>query len=148
AEVERLSPVIHGQLGRELPGLWVIASGGGGRLSGSILFERPPAGWMPYFLAPGDHVELAGNRLRFDLAADRIDKGFRVEGDFGAVLAVEAAGDGGPLPAGTLRVGEGRPYTGGPLRRDALRVASWLTADRHGALWLGIPDTGPSRRAA
>jgi arylsulfatase A-like enzyme len=148
AEVEQLSPVIHGQLGHELPGLWVIASAGGGRLGGSILFERPPAGWMPYFLAPGDHVELAGNRLRFDLAADRIDKGFRVEGDFGAVLAVEAAGDGGPLPAGALRVGKGQPYNGSSLRRDALRATGWLTADRRGALWLGIPDTGPRRREA
>jgi arylsulfatase A-like enzyme len=109
-EVDRLAPVVHRQLGLELEGLWVLPDGlpEGARLSGSITFERPPARWVPYFLGPADRVELAGGRLRFDLAGERLAKGLRIEGDFGRVTAVAAALDGRPLPVGAIRTG-GQP---------------------------------------
>jgi len=92
--VDRLAPLIHGQLGRELPGLWLLPEGlpAGSHLSGSITFERPPRGWSPYFLGPEDHVELAGNRLRFELTMAPGGKGVRIDGGFGHVMDVEPAG--------------------------------------------------------
>ncbi|HBL25617.1 MAG TPA: hypothetical protein DD490_02150 [Acidobacteria bacterium] len=124
--VNRLAPVIHGQVARELPGLWIFREGGeGGRLAGSLTFERPPAGWRPYFTEPGDRIELSGTRLRFDLAGAAGGKGVRVEGDVGRILAVEAALDGRPLPAGGVRLGAGAAYTGGAVPPAALRAARW-----------------------
>ncbi len=99
--MDRLAPVIHGQLSKELPGLWVLPDIGldigpeglpaGSRLSGSIEFERPLRGWSPYFLGPEDHVELNGTRLRFDLTGAPGGKGLRIEGNFGRIVAVEPA---------------------------------------------------------
>ena len=102
---EQLAPVIHAQLAGELPGLLMLPEGlrTGSRLSGSITFERPPHGWRPYFLSPGDHVELTGTRLRFDLTGAPGGKGLRIEGGFGRVVAVEAALDGRPLPPAEVR---------------------------------------------
>lgn len=104
---ERLAPVIHDQLARELPGLWMVFDEkrelpAGSRLSGSITFARPPHGWRPYFLGPEDHVELAGTRLRFDLTGAPGGKGLRIEGAFGRIAAVEAFLDGRPLPPATV----------------------------------------------
>jgi arylsulfatase A-like enzyme len=108
-EVAKLQPVIHRQLDRELPGLRVFAAGlpAGSRLQGSLTLERPATGWDSYFLAEGDRVELAGNRVTFDLGGETLLKGFRLEGDFGAVPPVEARLDGKPLAAGQVRSGRG-----------------------------------------
>lgn len=122
--VGRLAPVIHDQLARELPGLWVVPEGlpAGSRLSGSIVFEHPPRGWRPYFLGPEDRVELAGARLRFDLTGAPAGKGLRIEGDFGRIAAVEALLDGSnPLPPGGVRLGANAAYAGGTVAPAALR---------------------------
>ena len=115
--VDRLAPVIHDQLARELPGLWVLPERwpAGSRLSGSITFERPPRRWIPYFLGPEDRVELAGTRLRFDLAGAPGGKGLRIEGAPGRVTAVEASLDGRPLSPGEVR----RWMRDGAVKRQA-----------------------------
>ena len=125
--VARLAPVIHEQLALELPGLWLLPEGlpAGSRLSGSIAFERPPRGWKPYFLGPEDRVELAGNRLRFDLTGAPGGKGLRIDGDFGRIAAVEASLDGRPLPSGGVRLGADAAYAGGPVAPAALRSPRW-----------------------
>ena len=118
-----VEPIVHEAEGA---GLWIFREGGeGGRLAGSLTFERPPAGWRPYFTEPGDRIELSGTRLRFDLAGAAGGKGVRVEGDVGRILAVEAALDGRPLPAGGVRLGAGAAYTGGAVPPAALRAARW-----------------------
>jgi arylsulfatase A-like enzyme len=118
-EVAKLQPVIHRQLDRELTGLRVFAAGlpAGSRIQGSLALDRPPAGWDSYFLAEGDRVELAGNRMSFDLGGETLLKGFRLEGDFGSVQSVEARVAGQPLPVLT---GRGARYAGGPLSPAAL----------------------------
>jgi arylsulfatase A-like enzyme len=128
-----LSPIIHDQLALELPGLWVFQEGpaglpAGSHLSGSIVFERAPRGWTPYFLGPEDRVELAGNRLRFDLTSAPGGKGLRIDGDFGRISAVEASLDGRPLPPGGVRLGADATYTGGTVTPAVLRSPHWPAA--------------------
>lgn len=150
--VDRLAPVIHDQLALELPGLWVLPDGlpAGSRLSGSIAFERPPAGWKPYFLGPEDRVELAGGRLRFDLTGAPGGKGLRIEGDFGRIAAVEASLDGRPLPPGGVRIGADAAYAGRPVAPAALRSPrSPLTGQRTGPslrLWMYDGSEAVDRR--
>ncbi|HKH46087.1 MAG TPA: sulfatase-like hydrolase/transferase [Thermoanaerobaculia bacterium] len=125
-----LAPVIHDQLALELPGLWVLQEGPAGlpagtRLSGSIVFERPPSGWSPYFLGSEDRVELAGTRLRFDLTGAPGGKGLRVDGDFGRIAVVEASLDGRPLPPGGVRLGANAAYSGGTVAPAVLRSPRW-----------------------
>ena len=52
-EIARLQPAIHRQLGRELPGLRVVAAGfpAGARVQGMLTLDRPPARWDSSFLA-------------------------------------------------------------------------------------------------
>lgn len=85
-----LAPAIHRNLEDYLPGLWVLTEGAlpGSRLSGTITFQRAPQRWVPYFLGDADRVEISGNRITFDLGAEEIAKGFRVEGDTGRVTSV------------------------------------------------------------
>jgi hypothetical protein len=119
-QVGQLQPVIHRQLDRQMPGLRVFASGfpAGSRLQGSVVLARPPARWVSYFLAEGDRVELAGNRVSFDLGGETVEKGFLLEGDPGGVQSVEARLDGQPLPSGQIAVGRsGAPGTKGPALR-------------------------------
>jgi len=78
-----LAPVIHRNLKEFLPGLWVLAGGLG--LNGTITFQRAPQRWVPYFLGDADRVEMSGNRITFDLTAEPIAKGFRIEGDIGDI---------------------------------------------------------------
>jgi len=116
-EVASLQPVIHRQLDRELPGLRVFATGfpAGARLQGTLTLDRPATGWDSYFLAEGDRVELAGNRVSFDLGGETLLKGFRLEGDAGGVRSVEARLDGRPLPGPQVRSGRGAlPDVKGP----------------------------------
>jgi hypothetical protein len=119
-QVGQLQPLIHRQLDRQMPGLRVFASGfpAGSRLQGSIVLARPPARWVSYFLAEKDHVDLAGNRVSFDLGGDTIEKGFLLEGDLGGVKSMEARLNGQPLPAGQILVGRaGAPDAKGPALR-------------------------------
>lgn len=116
-QVERLQPVIHRQLDRQMPGLRVIASGfpAGSRVRGSIVLARPPSRWDSYFLAEDDKVELAGNRVSFDLGGETVAKGFLLEGDLGGVQSVEARLNGQPLAAGQVLVSRaGAPAAKGP----------------------------------
>ncbi|RPH57837.1 hypothetical protein EHM82_00365 [bacterium] len=114
AEVDRLQPVIHRQLDRQLPGLRVFASGlpSGSRLRGSLTLDRPPTEWFPYFLAAGDRVELSGTRVSFDLGGETLEKGFVLSGDVGRVQRAEADLDGAPV---RVLLGAGDPpASGGP----------------------------------
>jgi arylsulfatase A-like enzyme len=108
AEIQRLQPVIHRQLDRQLPGLRVFASGlaPGARLRGSLTLDRPPTEWFPYFLAADDRVELAGPRVSFDLGGETLEKGFLLLGDSGAVQRAEAELDGTPV---RVLLGTGAP---------------------------------------
>ena len=144
-----LQPIIHRQLNRELPGLRVFASGfpAGSRVQGSIALDRPPSGWDSYFLAEGDRVELAGNRVSFDLGGETVEKGFRLEGDVGGVQTVEARVDGRPLPAGQMLVGRGTPYPGGGLNPAALDGGGSPCRQGRGAVRSGFPAGGARRPA-
>jgi arylsulfatase A-like enzyme len=122
-EVGRLQPLIDRRLDRQMPGLRVIAAGlpAASRLRGTLALDRPPARWISYFLAEDDHVELAGNRVSFDLGGEALRKGFLLEGDFAAVQSAAAELDGGgPLP---IRIGRGALYAGGAAGK------AFLTAD-------------------
>jgi arylsulfatase A-like enzyme len=130
ATAARLAPLIHRRLDFDLPGLKVMAdlpagTPPGSRLAGTIIFLRPPARWVPYFLGPEDTVELVGDHLRFDLKSDAIAKGFRVEGDFGGITTMAATLNGAPLPAVRMRIGMNTPYAGGPVDRRALVAREW-----------------------
>jgi len=141
--VDGLQSIIHGQLGTELEGLWILPDGlpVGARLSGSVTFERPPGRWAPYFLGPADKAELNGNQLRFTLLGDRLTKGIRIKGDFGRVLAVEAMLDGKPLPAGAVQTGAATSWSGSPVTPAGLRSRGWpLTSPPSPLLRLWIFD--------
>ncbi len=73
--VRGLEPAIHHRLDAQLPGLRVFLAGlpSGSRLSGTLVFERAPERWVPYFLAAGDQAQLIGTRLelRADGGGDR-----------------------------------------------------------------------------
>jgi hypothetical protein len=105
------------------------------------VFDRPPAGWQPYFLADGDRIELAGNRLDFDLEGDVIQKGVLIQGqgltltDFRVEARVEARAEAGAASRPSLRIGAGRPYPGGAVGWRALAAPEWPAA-----------PTGPSVR--
>jgi arylsulfatase A-like enzyme len=154
-EIGRLQPILHRQLDRELPGLRVFAAGfpAGSRLQGSLVLERPPTRWVSYFLADDDRVELAGDRVSFDLGGEALEKGFRLEGDVGGVRSVEARLGGRPLPAGQLLAGRGAPYAGGPLSATALTTGE-LPVARGPALlfWLpgglSLPSGAPAGKPA
>jgi hypothetical protein len=100
--VRPLSEVIHQRLAPFLPGTRVVTDGAlpGARLSGTITFQRAPQRWVPYFLGPADRVEMTGETIAFELTAEEIDKGFRLEGDPGRVVAVTLSVDGKPVPPG------------------------------------------------
>jgi arylsulfatase A-like enzyme len=122
-----LGLLIDHRLDRTLPGLRVIASGlpGGGTLSGRIDFHRSPAAWHPYFLAAADRASLEGATLSFSLVGEEpgtgpADKGLTVEGDLGGIRALWAALDGVPLAPGSVLVGEGGRYSGGPIEEADL----------------------------
>jgi hypothetical protein len=145
-EVAKLQPVIHRQLDRELPGLRVFATGfpAGARLQGALTLDRPATGWDSYFLAEGDRVVLAGNRVTFDLGGEALEKGFLLTGDVGGVEAVEARLDGRPLPPGGLLAGGGARYAGGALSAAALAAGDFPEA-KGPALCFWLPG---GRRAA
>lgn len=151
ARVRRMAPLIHGHLDEQLPGLRIFAEGvaAGSRLAGSLVFERPPERWAPYFLGPDDRVELSGSRVRLDLAGDVIAKGLRLEGDPGRLLSVEASLDGRPLPAGRVLTGRGIPYTGASLGAGDLSSPRWPISGPEGGAVLRIwrpADSGGGRR--
>ncbi|MEA2691375.1 MAG: hypothetical protein QOJ16_762, partial [Acidobacteriota bacterium] len=62
---------------------------------------------------------------RFDLRCGTLAKGFRVEGDFGRIEAIEASLDGQPLPPSRVRLGLDTPYPGGPIAPRALLAREW-----------------------
>jgi arylsulfatase A-like enzyme len=149
-DVDRMQPILHRQLDRELPGLRVFLAGfpAGARVQGTIALGRLPTGWDSYFLAEGDRVELAGNRVTFDLGGETLEKGFRLEGDFGGVQTVEARVDGRPLAAGQVRVGPGTPYPGGALSSKALTAGDLPTANGPALLlWLPGGRRAPAHAA-
>ncbi len=151
ADIDRLQPILHRQLDRELPGLRVFASRfpAGARVQGSITLGRPASGWDSYFLADDDRVGLAGNRVTFDLGGEALEKGFRLEGDFGGVQAVEARVGGRPLAAAQVRVGMGSPYSGGTLSAAMLTAADLPSASGPSLLlWLPGRRHAPAAGAA
>ncbi len=159
-EIERLQPIIDRQLDRQLPGLRVIASGlpPSSRLQGSIVLDRPPSGWVSYFLADDDRIELGGARVRFDLGAEALEKGFLLEGEVSGVRSVEARlDDGRPL---AIRLGRGVVYAGGAAGTAVLTATAaaappgpvlrlWLPGDRRAPAAEGAaqPETERGLRA-
>jgi len=146
--VAALSPIIHRQLDRELGGLKLMTDGlpAGSRLGGTIVFAHAPQRVVPYFLGSpgaGDLVEMTGDHLTFQLVAEPLAKGFRVEGDFGRVVSLQATLDGRPLPPSRWRLGPGRPWAGGPLAPADLLTPEWpgiLPGAGSGGLDLWIHD--------
>lgn len=129
-QVDRLEAALHRQLARELPGLRFLAEQIpiGKRLQATVRFARPPLGWIPYFLGPGDRASLDGATLRLELTGDEIDKGLSVEGDFGRIEEIDARLEDQPLPAGGVLTGGGNPYPGGVLERVRLVARGWADA--------------------
>jgi arylsulfatase A-like enzyme len=156
-EVQALEPIIHDQLARELPGLWLLPEGlpAGARLSGSIAFEQPPRGWTPYFLGPEDRVELSGGTLRFALTGERggrRGKGLRIEGP-SRITAVAASLEGRPLPPGAVRLGADSSYGGGAVSLAALRSPRWPLAGQASSgvrlrLWMHDGSGAVERRTS
>lgn len=116
--VAGLGAIIHDHLGREVPGLRVLLAGGtpGTTVIAELAFREPPKGWESCFLAAGDKVELAGNRLRLSLAGEALPKGILLpEGSQITAVAVLA-------PAGVaVRLGNGIRYRGGTIAASSLR---------------------------
>ncbi len=137
-EIGRLQPIIDRQLDRQLPGLRVIASGlpPASRLRGSIVLDRPPSGWVSYFLGDEDRVELDGVRVRFDLGAEALAKGFLLDGEASGVRSVEARLDDGRPVA--VRIGRGMVYAGGAAG-IAVLTASAAAAPAGPVLRLWLP---------
>ncbi len=128
--VAAMAPIVHRQLDRELAGLKLMTDSlpAGSRLGGTIIFAHAPQRVVPYFLGPpgsGDRVEMTGDRVTFNLISEPLAKGFRVEGDFGRVVSLQAMLDGRPLPAARWRVGPGRPWGGGALAPADLLSSEW-----------------------
>jgi arylsulfatase A-like enzyme len=150
--VSRLEPVIDRRLDPVLSGLRVFAQGlkPGQRLTGTVTFAAPPTAAIPFFLGAGDRAELSGSILRFELTGEAAPevKGVRIAGDFGAVLSIEAALDGKPLPPAALRTGAGAAYAGGTVAKGALESPGWPAAGRGSALllWLHRSDRPGERR--
>ncbi len=148
--VERLQPLIHRQLDRELPGLRILASGvpAGARLDGTIRFERPPARWSPYFLGDEDTIELDGAELRFRLRGETLIKGALVEGNLGALVDLQAHLDGGAGAPVRLLVGPGGTYRGGRLEPSALVAPQSPPEPAGPALRVWISSQGTTGRHA
>ncbi len=130
-ELRRLQRGLHGQLNRQLSGLRVIASGldPGSRLTGRLELEAPPAAWISYFLADADRVEQTESEIRFELAADALDKGFVVQGEGLTIKALTVALDGVPLDPAQIRVG-GRPWQGDTVAVPSLTLEGWPAESR------------------
>ncbi|HVT57542.1 MAG TPA: sulfatase [Thermoanaerobaculia bacterium] len=146
ARLALLETVIDRRLDRALPGLWLLGDGlaPGAHLRGSLVFERPPRGWSPYFLGPRDRVEASAGRLRFELVGDVVTKGLRIEGDCGRLERIEAELDGRPLPPERVRIGAAASYSGGAVAPAALLARQWPGAQGAGepaVLRLWIHDT-------
>ena len=124
ARAARLGAAIDRRLAGQDGRLTILAGAGagGGRISGRLRFDRAPEGWMPYFLAPSDRVELSGRDLAFDLGGEPLGKGITVLGDPGGVEALEVAAGGRPAPPGRVLIGPGRPWAGGPVEASALAL--------------------------
>jgi arylsulfatase A-like enzyme len=125
------------QLDRQLPGIRIMASGlgAGGRVEGTLEFDRRLDRFEPYFLADGDRVVPAGSegrKLRFSLAGDGLEKGFLVEGQFAELSGIEAdfriAASAAAVP---VLLGPGRRYTGGTV------PTAWLATTETPALPAG-----------
>jgi hypothetical protein len=137
-------PAIARRLDRELPGLRIVtgALDEGSVVAGAIVFRRPPAGWLPHFLGPGDRGALAGRRLELTLVGERLAKGLRVLGDTGGVESIELTLDGAPLGPGRVAVGERGRWDGAPLPAAAL-TAPAPPDPRGAALRLWTPAGEP-----
>jgi arylsulfatase A-like enzyme len=94
----------------------------GQTVTGSLHFELPPSGTMPYFLDGADRVAVHGRAVRFRLVGEKPPKGFLVLGDVGSLESVTIR------PASRrfrVSVGAGAPWTGTPVAETDLRRASW-----------------------
>lgn len=134
-QVWRLAPLLHRQLDcQQEPGVRVALGRvpAGAELRGRVVFQRPPAGVLPAFLAAADRVERDGRAVRFVLTGEAAHdgpphKGFRVTGDVGAVAVLEVALDGQAVAPVRVRVGAGS-WTGGAVEPARLTVDDWPLA--------------------
>jgi arylsulfatase A-like enzyme len=148
--VARLQPLIHHRLEAELAGARLMVSGlpAGSRLDGTILLERAPQRWAPYFLGESDAVELHGQELRFRFFGDSILKGALIEGDFGALVSAETRLDGAGDRSVTLLVGAGGRYGGGKVELSNLLADPPPQAPEGPALRFWISRRGTVERHA
>lgn len=149
--VAPLSPVLLSHLDRTLVGPRAVTEGlgPGAVLTGELLFERPPEGWRPLFLGPGDQVEVHGTTLSFRLVGDLDDKGFLLTADPGDLLSAHLELDGSPLGAERLRVGGGTAWGGGRTAAAALVAVRYPAAHGGPGLRLWRPSGArPSEAAA
>ena len=116
-KVAELAPFVLAQLGRELPGLRVIAGGGadGRALRAAVVFERPPDGWWPELLGGEDRVELRGERLVVELRGERFEKSVRVLGETGDVVSIAVWLDGVPQESPRLVFGADQDWAGAAI---------------------------------
>jgi arylsulfatase A-like enzyme len=122
ARAARLEPVIQGELDQSLPGLRVLTSGlpPGSRLAGTIRFDRPLAGHLPFLLAPGDKLTVHGTDLVFDLAGETLAKGALVLGDWSALTLVDLRRDGVAVARGSVSGPAGPLVVGAVVERAAV----------------------------
>lgn len=139
--IDRLETYLFHRLDRTFAGVRALTDRvpAGSRLSGEIVFESAPEAVVPLFLAPDDRVTLDGTRLRFEITGESVDKGFRLVGDTGALVAAALALDGEPLPAGRLRYGEGRPFGGRRIPSGVLETRALPASGRLPGLRLWSP---------
>ena len=148
--LRRLLPLVHRGLGRTTPGLRVLGGSlpAGSRLDVAIRFAAAPAEWRSYFLGGADGAGLVDRELVLDLAADVIEKGVLVLGDFGRIESIEARLDGQEIDAGRVWLPEapGLAAGGGPIDLAALSgegpVGDEVEREAPPLLYLWIPASG------
>lgn len=115
--VAGLGAIIHGHLGRELPGLRVLLTGvaPGTTVTAELTLREPPKGWESCFLAAADKVDVAGNLVRLSLTGEALPKGILLpEGTQLTSVAVQT-------PAGVaVRLANGVRYRGGTIAAASL----------------------------
>ena len=121
-KVAELAPFVLAQLGRELPGLRLVAGGGahGRVLRADVKFERAPAGWWPELLGGEDRVELRGERLAVELRGERFEKSVRVLGETGDVVSIAVWLDGVRQESPRLVFGADQDWAGAAIDQSAL----------------------------
>ncbi|HVR29952.1 MAG TPA: sulfatase [Thermoanaerobaculia bacterium] len=148
ALLRRLLPLVHRGLDRTTPGLRVLAGSlpAGARLDVTVRFEAAPSEWRSYFLGGADGAGIVDRELRLDLAADVIEKGAVVLGDWRRVESIEARLDGVEIAAERIWLPRGAAAGTLPLDLAMLSGEAPDGAEAEGSppplLYLWVPAAG------